>query len=238
MAFYFFRHQQQPLVLVFSPKCACSSVRSWFLNSHRLPAGQRFEIQRSLIPPQALEKLTDHERVFFLRDPLRRLVSFYARWVVQAPLDKPTELLGSWCFADMQRRFYLHDKTFRQFLFVLVHLRQVGLAAQHHLEPQLQRVPREHIDRVILTEQLDTGLEELNQRFGFTHEGTATPRVNTTAYDLDLDQPAADRAPSWLARHGLPTPERFFDEETRAMAEMIYPEDLGFYRSQTGASCL
>ncbi len=235
MAFYFLRHRQKPLVVIASPKCACSSLKRWFVASHAVPAEHRFALHRCMIRPQDLEHLVDHERVFFLHDPLRRLVSFYARWVVQAPLGTPHRLLDSWCFADQQRRFFLHGKTFRQFLLVLRHLHASGLALQHHLQPQLQHVPREQIDRVILIENLEDGLDDLNRQFGFSHADAVPPRVNVTTYDLESDQSVMDRPPAWLARHGLPAPARFFDDETRALAEMVYSEDLGFYRSQPDA---
>ncbi len=236
MAFYFLRPQDERLVLIFSPKCACTSLRHWFAAIHGVDdRRQDFPIGDYQLDPRKLSELDDHELIFFVRDPLRRLVSFYALMVVTRPMIRPRAQNSTWAFADDARRFRLHRKTFREFLFVLAHLRRHGLIFQHHLVPQVDRVEDLRFDQVIATEHLAAGLAEINQRYGFEVE---TPRLNAIPYQTGISEPVMDRTPDWLRRHGIPSAELFYDDETRELAETVYAEDVALHRSLPGVDTL
>jgi len=175
------------------------------------------------VSPDNTGDYPDYLKVLFLRDPLRRLVSFYAHWVVT------DELL--WCFADRQQRFRLHDKSFRQFLYVLEHLWQHDLDFQHHLQSQTSHLSQVAFDRVILVEQLNQGLQSLNNELGISGE---IPLKNARTYLNHVNRSAADHLPAWFRRHGVPAAQWFFDAELRDLAENMFAGDVALYRLSGG----
>jgi len=176
------------------------------------------------VSPETARDHPDYFKVFFVRDPLRRLVSFYAHWVVRKP--------GYWGFADHHRRFGLEQKSFRRFLYALEHLHRNRLRFQHHLESQLdQSTSGIDFDRVVLVEQLRPSLLELNQQLGFDY---LPPHQNRNRYDVRSAEPAADRSPQWLRENTVPETRWFFDEELLELATHLYAADIAFYRRHGG----
>jgi Sulfotransferase family len=221
MAYYFRLDHQARLLAVFSPKCGSTTLKAWLhaLDQHgNLHNGQKPNQQFFVNRRKALA-YPDYFKVLFLRDPLRRLVSFYAHWVVRYPCE--------WSHADQQRCFWLHNRSFREFMYILEYLQLNGLKFQHHLEAQLARTEMIDFDRVILVEQLRPGLLALNQQLGFEF---APPHNLRTQYAPDDGQEATNHLPDWFRKHGIPAACRFYDPELMELAEKMYAEDLAFYR--------
>lgn len=212
MAHYFLAHHEQQMIFAFSPKCASTTLREWFRAAE--PSGRPL---RGVEPRDP--RYGGYRKIFFVRDPMRRLVSFYGNWVVRSDHD-------DWRFADDEARFRLEGKSFRQLLFVLDHLRRYGLSYQHHLVPQLVGTEGVEFDEVIKVERLAEGLARLNERMGIS---TPLPAANAQPY-RGTPEPAADRPPQWLRKHGMPPSDFFYDDETRALATAAYSEDIAFYR--------
>ena len=84
-------------------------------------------------------------------------------------------------------------------------------------------------DEIIAVERLEEGIIGLNRRFG---QDVKLPKANVQRYQ-GRREPAADRAPKWLRKHGTPPLEFFYDDETRALAMAAYAEDIAFYRRQS-----
>ena len=236
MAHYFLRHREQPLVVIFSPKCACTSLRQWFVGAHGFEDERSFNIDSVRVDPGEIADLEGHEVVLFLRDPLRRLVSFYCHGVVRLPHFGKGWPRGTWAFADDDGRFRLHGKTFREFLFVLVHLRRHGVTLQHHLEPQMSGVEGFEVTTTVATEHMADAISRLNARYGFGR--ARLPVLNATKYGAAGVEMAGDRPPAWLRRHGIPEPELFFDEEGAELAAEVYGEDIARYRALPGVEAL
>ena len=235
MAYFCRLDHRARLLAVFSPKCASTTLRDWLhaLDRHgetrdsQQPAQQTTQTRAEpfLLKPEKVDGYRDYFKVLFLRDPMRRLVSFYAHWVVRLP--------GFWSFADHRRRFWLDGKSFRRFLYALEHLHRHRLRFQHHLEPQLEHTNGFEFDRVVLVEQLRPGLLELNRQFGFDY---MPPHETRTSYDLRAPEPSSDRSPSWLRQHGVPETRWFFDQELLDLAETLYAPDIAAYRRNGGKS--
>jgi len=227
MAHYFRVDHQARLLAVFSPKCGSTTLRTWLralAQRGTTPNGNQQREPFFVNPRQALAYL-DYHKVLFLRDPLRRLVSFYAYWVVRNPC--------MWTYADHQRRFWLYNKSFRRFLYALEHVHHNRLEFQHHLVAQLRGTEGFDFDRVVLVEQLHPGLLALNQQLGFDF---APPHRLQTQYLNDRAELAADRSPQWFKQHGIPQASTFFDRELLELAEAMYVEDLAFYRHHGGVT--
>lgn len=212
------------LIIASSPKCASKSIYAWWLRAIETATGKPAAADNYYrISGSAIQQYPDFWKVLFIRDPLRRLVSFYAMWVVRDDTR--------WCFADRDRRLSLRDKSFRQFLLVLRHLHGHGLDRQHHLVPQLHDIRGLEFDEVMTTDDLAEKLAALNQRLGVS---VPVPHINRTEYCGREGTSAADRCPAWLRQHGLPAPEFFYDDETRAIALDAYADDVAFYCAATG----
>lgn len=225
MAFYFRLDHRAKLMAAFSPKCGSTTLRTWLraLAVHGDPSPAEPPQQPFFVDHRQASAFPDYFRVLFLRDPLRRLVSFYAYWVVRHP--------GLWTFADHQRRFWLHSKSFRRFMYVLEHLQRHGMRLQHHLEAQLAHTDGMEFDRVVLVEQLPAALLELNQQFGLEFP---PPHKLRTRYTAAVTEPVADRSPRWFRHNGIPKAAWFFDPELEHLAERLYAQDLACYRQHGG----
>ena len=221
MARYFRLDHEARLLAVFSPKCGSTTLRTWLhaLDQHGKLQTSKNPKQPFFVNPHKALAYPDYFKVLFLRDPLRRLVSFYAYWVVRNPC--------MWTYADDQRRFWLYTKSFRRFMYILEHLHRNGLKFQHHLEAQLAGTERFDFDRVVLVEQLRPGLLALNQQLGFDF---APPHSLRTPYAPGDGQQVADHSPLWFRKHGIPAACRFYDAELLELAEKMYAGDLAFYR--------
>ncbi len=226
MAHYFRVDHELKLLAAFSPKCASCSIQKWMdALAHASGQGEIRSFQdRSFIRFHEFSKYPDYISVLFLRDPLRRLVGFYLRWVVSSP--------GRWDFADEERRFSLQGKSFRQFLFVLDHLHRHNLCLQHHLEAQVKNLQDKVFDEVVLTENLDTGLRSLGARLG--HE-IKDWHEHRTPRNRRLRNFVGDRSPAELSRDGIPGDAWFYDDEARKLAFRIYAEDIALYQAHGGS---
>lgn len=223
MAHYFLANHEKRILCVLSPKCASVSLRAWFTEGALGRSGKDTAARGGSfqVPPGSVMSYRDYCKVFFVRDPLDRLVSFYADKVVRRS-DQ-----GGWCFADDDGRFDLEGKSFRQFLYVLDHLRRHRVNYQHHLVPQLRGAEGIVFDEIIRVERLAEGIARLNRVTGLS---MAVPWINRGAY-RGRHEPSADRCPQWLRSHGVPPPEWFYDEETRSLATAAYARDLAFYKA-------
>ena len=232
MAYFFRLDHRARLLAVFSPKCASTTLRDWLqaLDRREEPQDAQQPEQPFFVLPRQVEnhrnyfdRYGDYVKVLFLRDPLRRLVSFYAHWVIRKP--------GYWSFADHDRRFWLDRKSFRRFFYALDHLHRNRLRFQHHLEPQLDRTAGIEFDRVVLVEHLRPGLQALNQLLGFDY---LPPQATRTPYDAGTAEPVADRAPQWFRQHAVPETRWFLDPELLELAENLYADDVAAYRRHGG----
>jgi hypothetical protein len=228
MAHYFLVSDALRLVAAFNPKCASQSIRRWCAAAIEAATDEPVpELDRLLVEPDEVAAYEEYWKVFFVRDPMARLVGVYARWVIPDDSD--------WCFADVQQRLPMRDKTFRQFLFALLHLHRHGQEPQHHLTPQLRNAGGIKFDEVVAVEQLSAGLAGLNRRLGVS---VPIPHLNRRMYDPAMREPVVDRRPNWFREHGVPAPEFFYDEEALAIASEIYAEDVAYYRRTTGLEVL
>ncbi len=225
MAFRFRVDHQLRLLAVFSPKCASNSIHRWMdLLAGATGRDENFTFRSAdYIEPFQIHDYDGYHTVLFLRDPMRRLVSFYTRWVVKEP--------GIWDFADDERRFGLQGKSFRQFMYVLDHLDRHGLAYQHHLEPQTMRLPEFQFRHVVLTEQLSAGFQKLNDILGVQ---VGSPRRHQTRRTESLQEFVGDRRPGWLAQRGIPVYGWFFDRDMARLGRRLYAADFDLYAAHGG----
>jgi hypothetical protein len=225
MAYYFRIDHELRLLAVFSPKCASNSIHRWMDRLARA-SGQGADFDRKnacWINPNQLGEYKDYTCVQFLRDPLRRLASFYSQWVVRRP--------GDWSNADHDQRFQLHRKSFREFLYIIDHLFRHDLPFQHHLEMQTRNVPEFEFLHVVLIEGLSKELQALNSRLCYSDSVGNENRTDKS--DL-LQAFVGDTKPAWLARNGVPEYQWFYDHDMAEIARRIYAQDVDYYRAHGG----
>jgi len=219
-------------VAVFSPKCASSSIRLWLWDARTL-MGARPHVggpwrDFGILPLDAIAEYPGYRTVLFLRDPIRRVVSYYAQFVVGEDEE--------WLHADDAASVELRRHTFRETVRAVAAVARSGRRLQHHLVPQVDGIPPGIVfDEVIVVERFDRDIARFNRVVGITTPGPWAATVRS--YD-GPDVPAADLTPAWIREHGLPRPERFVDEELAATITDVYAEDVAWYLSVPGTSLL
>ena len=134
-----------------------------------------------------------------VRQPLRRLVSFYYAWVVNNN--------QSWCFADQAGEVGLLDHTFREFVETLGRLAERGTPFQHHLTPQTRAEGTVRFDEVVKLEELDQRIVAINRLLGVDY----VPRhLNALPYATAKRPDACDLSPRELRREPAYPFEYFF----------------------------
>jgi hypothetical protein len=221
MTFYNLVNHHLNLIVCFNPKCACTTLKDWFL--HSLPVDED-QTRRCIgphgIPPKEIIRNRGYTKILFVRDPFRRLVSFYCGFVVRDTRN--------WCFADANQNYPLHGKSFSEFLQILEELAGQGLAFQHHLQPQIGSVCGIRFDMVIAIERLEQQLSELNSTLAIKYD---VPKHNATPYSESANRYSFDASPECLALEAIPIAEYFFNPTLVARVEKLYNEDLTYYRA-------
>lgn len=226
MAHYFLAHHEKRFVAIASPKCASRSVRRWFLATVGEDSADLRSCDRHLVGSEGAVRLDDYERIFFVRDPLRRLVGFYWEWVVTRP--------EPWAFADDDGELSLEHATFRQMIDTIATLSGDGRTPQHHLLAQVLGLPCDRPpDHLALVERLDDEFAMLNERFGLL--GLDGPRTGGRAVDLSVTESVMDRPPEWFRGRTSPAFEGFYDAELAELARGCYAADVALHASIPGA---
>jgi hypothetical protein len=220
MAFYFHVNNDKAFIAIFSPRCGCTTLKNWFVSSLDQPeTDEHTLLKRTWIPHSRLGEFPDHRKLFFIRDPYSRVVSFYCKFVVgKAP---------EWCFADDLRKYRLEGKTFAEFVQILALLSARGDLLQHHLIPQLEGTQGVSFDEVIPVESLDDLIGALNDELRVSWDPR---RLNATNYGPRTWEGAYGRGPKELLEQGLPSKSSFYNDEIIETISSIYREDIEFYR--------
>jgi len=225
VAHYRFIHHDKKFIACISPKCGSTTLKDWFIASLESPEPlQHAALATYMLAPGELARYPHYRKIFFIRDPFRRLVSFYCGWVVrEVPL---------WCFADADGRERLEGVSFWGFIHTLAALHARGAAFQHHLEPQLKDVEGVVFDHVIRIEHLDDEIRRLDRELGIRYE---PQHRNATPYSSDTIDSVFDLPPSEIAARGIPASECFYNQALIEIVSRLYREDIGFYRRSSGA---
>ncbi|GEM_PF-3639866 len=224
MAFYQLANHDRRFIAIFSPKCACNTLKHWFADSLGLELGEgEHELDPHRIWPQEIARFASYRKFLFVRNPFDRLVSYYVSFVVGAD--------PRWRFADDAGEVDLSGASFIECVEAIGAVAKSGNRLQHHLEPQSARIEGLVPDRVLATETLDRSLPALARELGFEH---APRRLNANRYAGVVTGFVGDRPASWLREQGSPDPGFFYDEATRRRVEQIYARDLALCGIEQG----
>lgn len=220
MSLYAMVNHHRRFVVCTNAMCGSTTIREWFKFS--LPDPEVYVGRTASMDfGQAvddIDRLDDYLKLFFIRDPLQRLVSFYCYWVV-AETNR-----NVWCFADERRSISLVGVTFREFLQVLSTLEPDQY--QHHLQHQTPRVRDVRFDQVLDIEKFDMHVPRLNRLLGLDR----IPRRHLhTRYDDTLTRYVPDLTPSEFGGR-FPTYRYFYDDALEKLARRLYQDDIEYYR--------
>ena len=225
MAHYRLVQHDKKFIACLSPKCGSTTLRDWFIASLEPPEPLPYAaLTPHMLAPDELARYPHYRKIFFIRDPFRRLVSFYCGWVVR---EDPL-----WCFADAEGRERLEGVSFRGFIHTLAALHARGAAFQHHLEPQVKDVEGIVFDHVIPIERLDDEIRRLNRELGIRYE---PQHRNATPYTTGTIDSVFDLPPSEIAARGIPASESFYNRALIEIVSRLYREDIEFYRRSFSA---
>jgi hypothetical protein len=224
MAHYIAVNQDKKFIAFYSPKCGQTTLTDWFIAS--LELGELVEhaiLAHYMITPADVARYPTYRKVFFIRDPFHRLVSFYCGIVVrETPL---------WCFADDEGKYRLEGKTFAELVEALAVLAEQARRFQHHLQPQIGGVEDVEFDDVVPIEQYSTRIGRLNQKLSIDCEPR---RLNVTQYTDNESEKVYDRHPEEIAISGPPRYEYFYSRELIDVVRDLYREDIDFYEAHSG----
>jgi hypothetical protein len=212
-------NHEKEFIALFSPKCACTTLKLWFAES--LEQGDIEDIQyltRFLISMEDVANFHGYQKFLFVRSPHERLVSFYCAFIVN--------YLELWGFADNNKEVNLKGKTFSEFIHILEDLWQKGVRFQHHLEPQLSGLELSIADLIIRTDNIDCALVNISRDLGFEY---IPKKLNATNYSNKICEPVSDRIPEWFLSQGFPFYEYFYNAKLKGIVNRIYAADLLCY---------
>jgi hypothetical protein len=213
------------IIAVFSPKCASSSIKRWLWDARTHNGARPHEgnpwVDFGRIELDTIGDHPGYRTVVFVRDPLRRVVSFYRRFVVLGEAE--------WIHADDDGTVDLRDCTFRETVAAIADVARSGRRLQHHLVPQVDGIPPgTAFDAVVVVERFDADLAAFNRVVGITSPG---PWRSSVQRYHGPDVPAADLSPAAIREHGAPPVERFVDDELAATIAEVYAHDVDWYLS-------
>ena len=221
-------NRDKKFIAFFSPKCACTTLKAWFIASLNL--NQRIELSALgayMIPACDVDKYLGYRKIFFIRNPFHRLVSFYCNFVVRETHD--------WCFADHEGRETLKGKTFAELVVILAELAEQGKPFQHHLRPQLEGVEGVEFDNVVLVEDLDAQIAVLNRELGI---GYRPKRLNATFYGKTQSGPLYDLEPQQIAKLGAPNRALFYNDQLLDIVLNVFRDDIKYYNLYSRAELM
>ncbi len=219
MAHYRTINHDKEFIAFFSPKCGSTTIRDWFFTS--LELSEPFEyvtVTRYLIQASDVEKYPSYRKIFFIRNPFQRLVSFYCDFVVGG-----TRL---WCFADDEGQSRLEGRTFAELVKTLAELARQGKPFQHHLQSQLKGVEGIEFDTVVPIERFDVEIRVLNRELDIDYEPR---RLNATRYGKGESGYVYDLKPQEIAQLGAPSREIFYNEELVDIVSTLFRDDIKYY---------
>lgn len=219
MAFYCFANHRRRFVICVDAKCGSNSVREWFAQTvPRPPAFLTMDHYR--VPANTVDALAGYQRVFIIRDPLQRLVSFYGQFVVREPWH--------WCHADRAGRYALEDHTFESFLRKLDLVSSSGEPLQHHLQPQTRTLGSVQIDLVVRLQDLAKRNLEINERLGVDAE---FDQLNALDYAEPEPVESWSTPPATLRSQPLAHWATFYSDELLELARRLYARDVDYFES-------
>lgn len=223
MSYYCLFQEEQRFIFCVDPKCGCTTIKKWFLSTlENRPIEDMRAIRTWMRSPKSVQTADDYIKLWFLRDPLRRLVSFYYQMVVS---DQEGD---TWAFADHNKVELLKGRTFEDFIYILGDLHKRGERLQHHLEPQTRFLLGVSFDAIVKIEDFNERTDELMALIGvdvrpkhLNHQ-KSSGRIQAGAYRLKPDH---------LAKQPNYEYESFWNDELKEIARHIYAEDCRFYES-------
>lgn len=219
MAYYCLVDDERRLVFCVDPKCGCTTVKEWFGRIVGAdPADYQREVAEFRRDPDVVRQADSYTRIWFVRDPLRRLASFYNQFVVQTP--------EQWCFADHEKHRRLDDSTFEAFLHLVGELDDEGIRLQHHLELQTRALLDVAFDRIVKIEQLADHSDDLMELLDID---VAPRHLNRRGNDAEDVESAWRLTPHELRQRPTPSHASFWNADLERIARRVYAEDLALY---------
>lgn len=232
MAFYRAAHHQKRFIAFFSPKCGCSTIKTWFkgIELPPLPNEQQnipAEYRKDWVGRDQIYDpfFIDYKKFIFVRDPYHRLVSFYNLFVVHYK-NNPGNL---WHHVDSKKIIDLKGCTFEQFMELLLSVyKDPNMELQHHLEHQAKDTEKVDFDYILKVDKLNTELRQISEDLELN--AVVPPAVNVSDYNYNLTAVAYNKSPASLRLTGTPYYPYFYNDRLREIVELVYASDIQLYK--------
>lgn len=221
MASYNLLNKQHRFIFCIDPKCGCTTIKDWFIRILDKPESEKpIRIDPFMVPANTVHSFDDYLRIWFVRDPFRRLVSFYYQFVVFRPQN--------WCFADHEKMQTLEGRTFQELIHILGELHDCGRRLQHHLQPQTRSLIDVPFDAIVKIEELEERKQELMSMVKTKIEPAHLNQQKSSEIDM---QNAFLLSPDELKNSPVFSYSSFWNNELLEIAERVYSNDCELYNS-------
>ena len=221
MAVYCLLNEERRFIFCVDPKCGCTTIKNWFIRILDKPNSKKpIKIATWMVPANSVGSLDDYLKIWFVRDPFRRLVSFYYQFVVKQPKH--------WNFADHNKQETLADSTFQEFIQIVGDLHDRGERLQHHLQLQTRTLLEVDFDAIVKIENLENRKKELMAMIDVDVEPQHYNRQKKTD---EIMQNAYLLTPEELKKAPVYDYSSFWNNDLLATVERVYAKDCEFYRS-------
>ena len=215
MAHYCLFNDDLKFAFCVDPKCGSTSVIYWFGSIIRKHEPKKpFRVERYMRRALKIDSFDDYFKVWFVRDPLDRLVGFYNKFIV------PNNDL--WNHADFKKEISVENYSFEEFIHTLHDVTNKGGEPQHHLRVQSRILNSSKVDLIINIDDLDQKSEAIMKHINTDVKPSHQNQRPTTRIKVDN---AYRLKPKELLKLDPIDSDCFWNDELRSIANKIYSED-------------
>ncbi len=213
---YFLVSEKHKLFVAWSPKCACSTVKTWFLKVTNTEfSGDVHNFIKQFYPQGNLNNYKNYTKILFIRNPYKRLVSGYLQRVVE------------WPKSEYNKDAYSNFDKFTH------HCMKTLSFDGHHFNPQtsaeFSKLPSNWTwNHMIDIENFDNEIQKINQKIGV--HISKFQRMHQHHYQ-NQDSKAYLISRNQLRKYTVhPSSQDFYNDEIKQRVYQIYQRDFEYFK--------
>jgi len=223
---------EHKFVCFWNAKCACGTVKTWFLNLHGIYEWEYSPHSEIGKHTPSIEKtdlfnnpLNEYYKFIVVRNPWKRLVSYYKNKKI---LMRHKNLNFN---IDVRENKYTGDYTFKELLYYIKDI--PDHYREDHIQSQYSQLEDLNFDKIVKLEKFDTDMENVTKVLNlpnvidfknFYHQPPSPISKNTNF--------VYDTKPLDFLHDELPSYEYFYNDELKDLVNDIYHSDIKQFNYQ------